>query len=418
MSSMAMIAAPINGPYEIPLRITLKRLERRRKLQAFLLVLPLLLFMAITFVLPIGRMIFNAVHDDTLLIRMPRTVAALREWDGKDLPDEAVYAALAEDLKRSRERMTASEIGTRINYELPGAISQLTLSAAKASTLTSGPYKAALIEISPLWERHEVWTLLKREISGYTAYYLLRSIDYQYGPDGHIVASPPDTAVFRDVFVRTIGISISVTAAALLLGFPVAYLLATLPLRTSNLLMIMVLLPLWTSVLVRTTAWVILLQQHGVVNEVLMALHFISKPAELIFNRVGTVIAMTHIQLPFTLLPIYSVMRTIPPSHVRAARSLGAGPFYAFWKIYFPQTLPGIAAGCLLSFIMCLGYYITPALVGGASDQMISYFVALYTNEELNWGMASALGAILLTATLLLYYVFNKLIGIDRIKMG
>lgn len=180
----------------------------------------------------------------------------------------------------------------------------------------------------------------------------------------------------------------------------------------------MVLLPLWTSVLVRTTAWVILLQQRGVVNEVLMSLHFSSEPAELIFNRVGTVVAMTHIQLPFTLLPIYIVMRNIPHSHVRAARSLGAGPFYAFWKVYFPQTLPGIVAGCLLSFIMCLGYYITPALLGGASDKMISYFVAVYTNEDLNWGMASALGAILLTATLLLYYIVNKLIGVDRIKMG
>src|ERR1019366_6322970 len=133
---------------------------------------------------------------------------------------------------------------------------------------------------------------------------------------------------------------------------------------------------------------------------------------------VGTVIAMTHIQLPFTLLPIYSVMKTISPSHVRAARSLGAGPFYAFWRIYFPQTIPGIGAGCLLTFILSRGYYITPALVGGPTDQMVSYFVALYTNRELNWGMASALGAILLTATLLLYFVFNKLVGVDRLKLG
>ncbi|HSY88976.1 MAG TPA: ABC transporter permease, partial [Verrucomicrobiae bacterium] len=198
----------------------------------------------------------------------------------------------------------------------------------------------------------------------------------------------------------------------------VAYLLASLPLRISNLLMIMVLLPFWTSLLVRTTAWVVLLQQHGVVNDLLMSLHLISQPAELIFNRVGTIVAMTHIQLPFTLLPIYSVMKTISPSHVRAARSLGAGPFYAFWRVYFPQTVPGIAAGCLLTFILSLGYYITPALVGGPTDQMVSYFVALYTNRELNWGMASALGAILLTATLILYYVYNKIIGVDRLKLG
>ncbi|MEX2297572.1 MAG: ABC transporter permease, partial [Dongiaceae bacterium] len=128
--------------------------------------------------------------------------------------------------------------------------------------------------------------------------------------------------------------------------------------------------------------------------------------------------AMAHIQLPFTLLPIYSVMKTIPSSHVRAARSLGAGPFYAFWRVYFPQTVPGIAAGCLLTFILCLGYYITPALVGGPSDQMVSYFVAFYTNQELNWGMAGALGVILLLITFVIYIIYNKLVGIDRMKLG
>ncbi|WOH52474.1 ABC transporter permease [Bradyrhizobium sp. sBnM-33] len=416
---MATMAAQIAGTADgVPLRIKLQRVERWRKLKALTLVLPLLLFILIAFALPIGRMIFNAVHDDTLLRLMPRTMAELRGWDGKDLPDESVFAALAADLKLSWSQKTAAEIGKRMNYELPGARSQVTASARKASALSTGPYKAALIDINQLWGQHDVWSLLKRGNSAYTAYYLLRSVDLQYGPDSQIVTSPPENAIFRNIFLLTLGISISVTAVTLLLGFPVAYLLATLPARSSNLLMIMVVLPFWTSLLVRTTAWVVLLQQHGLINELLMMLHIISQPAELIFNRFGTVVAMTHIQLPFTLLPIYSVMKTISPSYVRAARSLGAGPFYAFWKVYFPQTLPGIAAGCLLTFILCLGYYITPALVGGPTDQMVSYFVAHYTNEELNWGMASALGAILLTATLLLYYVFNKLVGADRIKMG
>ncbi|UPK20514.1 ABC transporter permease [Bradyrhizobium sp. 131] len=402
----------------VPLRIQLQCIERRRQLRAFILVLPLLLFIMTAFVFPLGRMMFNAIHDDTLLALMPRTSAALSVWDGKDLPDERVYAALAEDLKQAWANKTTGAVGKRMNYELPGAAGQVTLSARKVSTLSAGPYKEGLIAISPLWGRLDVWNLLKRGSSAHTAYYLLRSIDYQYGPDSQIVASPPETAIFRDTFLRTIGISIGVTAATLLLGFPVSYLLAKLPPRYSNLLMIMVVLPFWTSLLVRTTAWVVLLQRHGLVNDMLMTLHIISQPAELIFNRVGTLVAMTHIQLPFTLLPIYSVMKTISPSHVRAARSLGAGPFYAFWKVYFPQTLPGIAAGCLLTFILCLGYYITPALVGGPNDQMVAYFVAHYTNEELNWGLASALAAILLTATLLLYYIFNKLVGVDRINMG
>ncbi|RXG90908.1 ABC transporter permease [Bradyrhizobium vignae] len=405
-------------PDGMPLRTKLTRVERRRKLRAFILVLPLLLFILIGFALPIGRMMFNAIHDDTLLTLMPRTTAALSAWDGKDLPDESTYAALAEDLKQAWAQRSMGAIAKRINYELPGLGSQITSSARKASTLSAGPYKPTLIEINPVWGRQDVWSLLKRGSLAYTPYYLLRSVDYQYGPSGQIVASPPETAIFQDMFLRTLAISIGVTALTLLLGFPVAYLLATLPAKYSNLLMIMVVLPFWTSLLVRTVAWVVLLQQHGVINEMLMALHMISQPAQLIFNRIGTMVAMTHIQLPFTLLPIYSVMKTIPPIHIRAARSLGAGPFYAFWKVYFPQTLPGIAAGCLLTFILCLGYYITPAMVGGPNDQMVGSFIAHYTNEELNWGMASALGAILLTATLLLYYVFNKLVGVDRIKMG
>ncbi|TCU31459.1 ABC transporter permease [Rhizobium azibense] len=400
------------------LRLRLKRVERRRKVSAFALILPLLLFNLIGFVFPIGRMMFNSVHDDTLLNLMPKTMAALSRWDGKELPDEATYAALAADLKHSWSRRTAAEIGKRINYQLPGARSQVMSSARQAHLLSTGPYKAAMIKINPLWEQKSIWHTLKRGTSQYISEYLLRSVDFQYTGEGKIVASPPETAIYRNILLRTLGISVAVTAATLVLGFPVANLLATLPLKMSNLLMFMVLLPFWTSVLVRTTAWAVLLQQHGVINDTLMALHVISQPAELIYNRIGTLVAMIHIQLPFTLLPIYSVMKNISPSYVRAARSLGAGPFYAFWKVYLPQTLPGISAGCLLTFILCLGYYITPALVGGPTDQMISYFVARYTNQELNWGMASALGVILLSATLLLYYVFNKVTGVDRIKLG
>jgi len=402
----------------VPLKVKLQRTERQRKLKAVGLVLPLFLFIVVAFIVPIGVMLFNAVHDDTLKTMLPETMKALAGWDGQDLPDEAAYAALAQDLKAAWKRHDSPEIGQRLNYEMPGARSEVIVSARKASKLTAGPYKQAMIDIDPLWGQKATWFLLQRGASAYTPYYLLRSIDFQYGDSGQIIASPPETAIFRDVFVRTLFISVTVTVATLLLGYPVAYLLATLPLKTSNLLMIMVLLPFWTSLLVRTTAWVVLLQEHGVINDILLGLHIISQPAELIFNRFGTIVAMTHIQLPFTLLPIYSVMKTIPPSHVRAARSLGAGPFYAFWRVYFPQSLPGIAAGCLLTFILSLGYYITPALVGGSTDQMVSYFVAFYTNQQLNWGMASALGGVLLTATLLLYYVYNKLVGVDRIKLG
>jgi len=251
-----------------------------------------------------------------------------------------------------------------------------------------------------------------------TPFYLLSAADLRLNADGAVVSAPPDQSIFRTVFLRTLWISSLVTGLTLLLGYPVAYLLARLPTRISNLLMILVLLPFWTSLLVRTTAWIVLLQTYGVINDFALWLGIFDERVQLIFNRGGTVLAITHIQLPFTILPIYSVMKTISPTHVRAARSLGAGPFYAFWRVYFPQTVPGIAAGCLLTFILALGYYITPALVGGPNDQMVSYFVAHYTNRELNWGMASALGSVLLAATLVLFFVYNRLIGIDRMKLG
>jgi putative spermidine/putrescine transport system permease protein len=188
-----------------------------------------------------------------------------------------------------------------------------------------------------------------------------------------------------------------------------------------------VLLPFWTSLLVRTTAWTILLQDGGAITQflhlsgitwVLNALGLIVGEPHLNKTRFATVLAMTHIQLPFTLLPIYSVMKTISPTYMRAAKSLGATPFHAFLKVYVPQTLPGIAAGCLLTFILSLGYFITPSLVGGPTDNMIAGFIDTAMNSENNWGKASALGFVLLVATLILYYVYNRLIGIDKLKLG
>ena len=220
------------------------------------------------------------------------------------------------------------------------------------------------------------------------------------------------------MFLRTFLVALSVTALCLVLGFPVAYLLATRPPRIANLLMILVLLPFWTSLLVRTTAWVVLLQTNGVVNEILTGLGLIGEPLQLVYNRVGVLIAMTHVLLPFMILPLYSVMRSIPPAHLRAASSLGARPVGAFLRVYLPQTLPGIGAGALLVFILALGYYITPALVGGPADQMISCFIAFYTTSTVNWGMASALGLLLLVATLALYAVYARLVGADRMRLG
>jgi putative spermidine/putrescine transport system permease protein len=249
-----------------------------------------------------------------------------------------------------------------------------------------------------------------------TSFYLLSALDLRWDVDGGIERVPPEQAIFLRVFARTFFVAAAVTLATLILGFPLAYLIASVPKAVGAILIIAVLLPFWTSILVRTAAWTVLLQKFGLVNDMLLWAGIIDTRLDLMYSRLGLIIAMTHIQLPFTLLPIYSVMRTIPPSQMRAAYSLGGRPFTSFVRIYLPQVVPGIMAGCLLTFILCLGYYITPALVGGAGDQLISNFIANYINVELNWEMAAALSFVLLTFTLGLYALFARMLGLDRLK--
>ncbi len=275
-----------------------------------------------------------------------------------------------------------------------------------------------MIAADKIWGDRLTWAKIKQTSAPINSFYLLSMLDLERDVDGNIKSVNPDRAVYVDIILRTLFISLTVTLLTLVLGFPVAFVLANTPPKWANLLMILVLLPFWTSLLVRTTAWFVILQDGGPVNDLLMATGITSEPLRLIFSRFGTIIAMTHIQLPFTLLPIYSVMKGISPNYMKAARSLGGGPLYSFWRVYLPQTLPGIGAGCLLTFILSLGYYITPALVGGPADQMVSGIIAETINRENNWGKACALGTILLTATLVLYFVYNKLVGIDKVKLG
>lgn len=410
-----------------PLKVALARAERRERIKALGLVLPLFAFIVLSFVVPILVMLYNAVYDPDVADNLPRTVQALHAWDGRELPSEEVFAAFVADMKEAQNKKQVALIGKRLNYEISGVRSKVIATGRKVQELTEGPYRDAVIGIDASWGKAETWAAIRRSSSDWTPFYILSMLDLRQGADGSIEGVPADRAIYRDILVRTLGISLLVTLLTLILGYPVAYLLATLPQKTASLLMIFVLLPFWTSLLVRTTAWMILMQDGGVfaallnvsgLTFLLNMLGVIDGEPQLFKTRFATIVAMTHIQLPFTLLPIYSVMKTISPNYMRAAKSLGGTPFYSFVRVYMPQTLPGVAAGCLLTFILCLGYYITPALVGGPTDQMISGFIERAINSENNWGKASALGVILLTATLILYYVYNKLVGIDRMKLG
>jgi putative spermidine/putrescine transport system permease protein len=392
--------------------------ERRAHVAALLLILPLFLFVLVTFAAPVVLLLTRAVYDRSIADTLPRTVASLARWDGKETPGEETYAALVSDFRQVAEKNTAAFIGKRLNYEIPGARSKVIASVRKSLSITSPPYKQQMIAADKIWGDRLIWAKIRQSGGAFTDHYLLRSLDLERDVDNEIEPVPASQAIYLSVLWRTFYISALVTLITLLLAYPVALVLAHAPERIANILMIFVLVPFWTSLLVRTTAWFVLLQDNGPINETLQFVNLADAPLKLIFSRFGTVTAMAHIQLPFTLLPIYGVMKGISPSYMRAARSLGGGPFYSFLRVYLPLTMPGIGAGCLLTFILCLGYYITPALVGGASDQMVSGVIASALNQENNWGKASALSAILLLVTMALFFVYNRLIGIDKVRLG
>ncbi len=420
-----MAEATLTGPTALrtangtPLKAALARASRRARLRAFLLVAPLLLFIVVTFVLPIGQMLHRSVHNDAFSAHMPALGAWFAANPRGTAPDEAAFAALAEDLRAAAAARSIGTVGTRINYEVPGTRSLFTSTARNAARLAP-PYREALLAHNPDWGRADVWAAMRGASSAYSASFYLAALDLRRTPEGAVVRVEPGQRIYGQLFLRTFVLSAAITLICLALGFPVAHLLATLPLRRANLLMILVLLPFWTSLLVRTSAWIVLLQGQGVVNNVLVALGLVPEDGRLalMHNATGTIVAMTHILLPFMILPLYAVMKTIPPAYARAARSLGATSWTAFRRIYLPLCAPGIGAGAMLVFILAVGYYITPALVGGASGQLISNQIAYHMQTSLNWSLGAALATLLLAAVLALYWLYDRLVGIDNMKLG
>jgi putative spermidine/putrescine transport system permease protein len=562
MSERIMTDHAINQPIlaadGVPLKKSLSRALRRQKMRALMLIAPLLFFVMLTFILPIGNMLFRSVENDIVSNIMPYTVTELRNWDPKAgvLPDEAVFKAAFYDFFVAVEAKEHTKLGSRLNYEQTGIASVFRKSGrgidkqgktlagdfieidsswsegetfytlfnaggrpaddglmsrqnkrlneikgenypgdidyapasdlAEALPLTareytywalftalekggdieggkpwevfyvalrddltnpdnaaaiaglSGPeaglvkrtaaalggrdgvdYQGLMLDVNEDWGDLTVWATIKLHSPKYTSGYFLNSVDLRKTLDGPAL-QPENKQILLLLFQRTVKMSLIITISCILLSYPVAWLMANLPARVSNLLMILVLLPFWTSLLVRTSAWKVMLQQQGVINEVLVWLGLVADDSRLqiINNQFGTIVAMTHILLPFMILPMYSVMLTIPETYVRAAKSLGATNWTAFWRIYFPQSVPGIGAGSILVFILAIGYYITPEIVGGTEGVFISNRIAYHISTSLNWGLAAALGAILLVVVLVLYWAYDKIVGIDNVKLG
>ncbi|TAL95275.1 MAG: ABC transporter permease [Paraburkholderia sp.] len=414
-------SAPARGPgspTRADGRTAFRKAHRRASMQALLLALPLLVFLLSTFIAPIALLLARSVENREVSDSMPALTRALDAWDGRGVPDEHTFALLATGLREAQQSGQLGTVARRLNFAQAGFRSLLLRTERQLPADTPPAWKPALVELDERWNSPETWRQLKRAAASPTPDFLLAAVDAQVTPQGSVAFVPDNASVYRQAFARTISISATVTLLCLVLGYPVAWLLANLPAKSSNRLMLLVIVPFWTSLLVRTTAWYVLLQPGGVINSVLMGLGLVTHPLPLVFNRTGVLIGMTHVLLPYMILAIYSVMKSVSPVYVRAAQSLGAHPFTAFVRVYIPQTLPGVGAGCFLVFVLALGYYITPALLGGAGDEMISQLIAIQTNTQLNWGLAGALSAYLVIFTAIFYFLFNRIVGIDRLRFG
>jgi len=400
------------------LEASVVREDRVRRLKALLLVVPALVFVLGAFIFPIGLTLYKGVENEEIARVLPQVHHAVRQWDGRGLPDESVYAALARDLKSAFADRTLGIPGRRLNLELPGFVNLLQTTGRRLGAMNEpvSSYKSSLEAIDPRWADPAYWQALRRASATWTDFYFLAAFDLKRGTGDVIGRVPEDQRLYLDVLQRSLWISLSVTAMCLLLAYPICFTMSTLSPGLANVALLLVLLPFWTSALVRTTAWLALLQKEGLINGALLALGVISAPESLLFTRMGVVAALSYVFLPYMVLTLYAVMKGIDPQYVRAARSLGANPWQVFRRVYFPQVLPGIAAGSLLVFILTAGSYVTPALIGGRHDQMIANFISFNVNQSVNWGLAAALSTLLLAVVLGLYPLYARFAGLNRAK--
>lgn len=400
-----MITTAISNGLDKSAALNYRRDLRTKELRRSVLVAPLFLYLLVIFAVPIILMLLRSIEDPEISEVLPRTASLVEKWDGAGIPDAETFTALAIDIKQAAEDRSLGRAGGRLNYAIPGFQSLLMKTGQKLSGVTLTDAKAMLEQVDKRWIENRYWLALRDASSKYSLFYFRTAL----GLSTSQATAGNSGGLYLDVLIRTLWMTTVVTSACVLLGYPLAYFLAHSSEALRNKLILFVLLPFWTSLLVRTTAWFVLLQKHGLVNDLGMFAGLWSEPLELIYNRFAVYVAMTHVMLPFMVLPLYSVMLKIPRTYTNAAATLGAHPFRAFWEVYLPLSFPGLGAGILLVFIVTLGFYITPALVGGPSDQMLSYYIAQNASNFGNWGLASALSVLLLAVVGVAILVFGRL---------
>ena len=387
---------------------------RRNRRRAALLIAPLALFLGVFFFWPLATMLAQSVSDPAVGRVLPLTSAAIADWDGQGVPPPEIQRAFATDLHEATDDLAVGDMVRRLNSAQSGfrSLMNKTLPAVREDV------DVDLASLDRKWSNPAYWQAIRGAVSPLTDRNLLATMDLERNAGGEINRMPAGSSANGAIILRTLVVSAIVTLCCLLIGLPYAMIAASVTGWRRAVLLGAVLLPLWTSLLVRTAAWFILLQDSGLINGMLTGLGIVDQPVQLIFNRLGVVIAMTHVLLPFMVLPIYSVLATIPANLMPAAASLGARPLRAFWRVLLPLALRGILSGVLLVFMTAIGYYITPALVGGANDQMISAVITQYATGSANWGMAAALGVVLQALTLVLYACYGWLSREDAVRLS
>lgn len=399
-----------------------KQSERRTRLKAFLLVAPLLFFVLFFFIAPIANILIISIYNPKASELIPETAVKIADYDYKNgMPDEKTIKIFLTELKILAENRESGVLAEDLNRRTSGMGSLIKRTARLVGRADLNDLGMSLqeymVDVDERWENLEFWVTIQRAVNPYSIHYFLNAADMEYNIDGEIVNKPEELTIYTPILIRTFYMALGITLMTVLLGYPTAYYLSVLPRHRANLLMLFVLLPFWTSLLVRIVAWLTMLQENGVINKTLAFLGIIDEPLEISYNWIATVITMTHILLPFMVLPLYGSMRSMDTNYLKASASLGANPIITFLKIYFPLTIAGLSAGCILVFIISIGYYITPALVGGVDGQMISNLIEFHMRTSNNWELASAMGVGLLFITLFLYWIYDRLVGVKSLTL-
>jgi putative spermidine/putrescine transport system permease protein len=368
------------------------------------------LFVLLVGAAPIIGFLHIGVDNSGLSGTFNRTLPMIRSIDQSFKPTPDQIRALIDDLTDVRRKESAGILLRELNQVDPilqrsvGKI--LRSSDDELQNERKDPVR--FLVTHPDWDSADSWLTLSRLRGNWTSRYLIDALDMKADSSGKIVQKPADESIFRAAMLRTLEISAVVTVLCVLFGYPLAYLMVNSSGRVAGAVLLLIVIPFWTSVLVRSTAWLLLLQDTGFVNSFLTVVGLIDAPLKLAYTRTAVYLAMSQVLLPFAVLPIASSMLAVRKETLMAASIHGASFAQTFARVYVPQTVPGIASGALLVFVFSLGFYVTPLLVGGGGDQMVSTYIAQAVNETLNWPRAAALSSFLLAVVVAIYVFFNR----------